>query len=218
MLLVFCGIDGSGKTEYQNILKNSLIGKGMNTICIDPMQNGNMINNLKKFVEKNNISSIYEYFPKSAISICYALDMLFHMNNYLSEKSETIIISHRYDICCKVYSIINEIDITAINNICKYLPSPDLIIFLDVTPETALQRIIGREKKSWKENKRIIEKAYYIYKELIKDIPENQILILDNNTPQKKEANIDIIIERIDKIISTNHSKEVLNNEKTNYH
>ena len=144
--------------------------------------------------------------------------MLFHMNNYLSEKSETIIISHRYDICCKVYSIINEIDITAINNICKYLPSPDLIIFLDVTPETALQRIIGREKKSWKENKRIIEKAYYIYKELIKDIPENQILILDNNTPQKKEANIDIIIERIDKIISTNHSKEVLNNEKTNYH
>ena len=91
MLIVFCGIDGCGKSTYIDCLKKHMESNG--TLCqiIDPMKKGVLSQALKKIPIASEIN-VNHLFDPTLISSAYALDMLYSMSKneknifYLSHK------------------------------------------------------------------------------------------------------------------------------------
>ena len=181
MLIVVFGVDGSGKSSYIDFLETHFKKLKKSTKRIDPMQNGLLVSKLKYYALEHNINDISKFYPPSVVSECYALDMLLNINLNNRTKNE-IIISHRYDICCKVYGNISGANVGILDKLCSTLPKPDLWIYIDIEPKIAMNRILeNRNVLSWKENVQMIEKAKKIYSYYLQLIPKEKLIILNNN-------------------------------------
>lgn len=148
-------------------------------MVINPMKKGKVSNYLTE-ISKNNI------IPPTLRSAVYAIDLLYGINTI---KGHNIVISHRYDICCKVYSQLAGANMSYINTICEVLPEPDLYIHIKVPPKIAEERINFRQTiKSRKENIELLEKADLLYNAYISKINEEKVRVIDNTS--KIDGNI----------------------------
>lgn len=141
------GIDGSGKTSIINYLKTKF-----NNIYFTKEPTDNFeFNKLKKL--DNEYDSIYNFF-------LFTYDRLNHQKD-LEENKDNIIISDRYIASSIAYEgplidkFFNNIDETIkwILYVSKMIKLPDIIIYLDLDIDIAMERIKNNRKNLNKNNK-----------------------------------------------------------------
>ncbi|EAX97024.1 thymidylate kinase family protein [Trichomonas vaginalis G3] len=181
--ILFEGCDGSGKSTQCKLLANSGLFPKVEQMCFPDRTTeiGQMIN---------------AYLKKSSNLVDEAIHLLFTANRWeLSPKIKellnngTTIICDRYYYSGVVYSAAKGMDVDWCLAPEKGLPQPDLVIFIDISPEVQAKR------KGFGEE--IYEKTEFQNKvrELFLSLKDDRWRIIDGNQPLEK------VSEDIQKVI-----------------
>lgn len=145
-LIVFTGMDGCGKTTQVELIKNRLIKNGYKVFATkQPTDNVRKSELYKVFVNSSDHKN-YDY--RSFIFLTIS-DRLQHSNIVIREKLEKgyIVLMDRY-----FYTSVANLRARGYRNdkwiyeVSKYLPKPDLIIYLKIDTKTSIKRVIKRKK------------------------------------------------------------------------
>jgi len=162
-LLVVEGIDGSGKTTFCKILYSHLCSQGIDVILSEEPTNGPYGKQIKKLLAQNFLSvsndELIELFLK---------DRKWHIEHVILpalSKGQIVLLDRYYLSTVAYQGAIEGGDPEKIYLMHKKIViDPDLVIFIDVDPEVALQRITKRNKtQSFFETKEFLKKEREIY-------------------------------------------------------
>jgi len=160
MLITFEGIDGSGKSTQKRLLKKYLESLGKKVILTEEPTNNPIGREVKKLLKKDTYTWIE--------AILFAADRALHYEEEIKNNQHRIIICDRYKHSTYAYQSAMGLDKKWLECLNSKVPEPDLTIYLDVTPETAIKRIHNRGVKTIKyeelELLRKVRKNYLSYK------------------------------------------------------
>ncbi|HLE06006.1 MAG TPA: dTMP kinase [Candidatus Nanoarchaeia archaeon] len=160
MLITFEGIDGSGKSTQKRILKKYLESTGKKVILTEEPTNNPIGQEVKKLLKKDAYTWVE--------AILFAADRALHYEETIKNNKHRIIICDRYKHSTYAYQSAMGLDKKWLTCLNSQVPEPDLTIYLDVTPETAIKRIHHRGIKAIKyeelELLRKVRKNYLSYK------------------------------------------------------
>ncbi len=154
MLIVFEGIDGSGKTTYSKKLYLKLRELGYSSEWTAEPTDGPIGNIIRKA-----LGGELELDAR-ILALLFAADRIHH-NERMSSllKKGKIIISDRYIISSLAYQG-SELPIDWIYSLNRWARMPDLVIYLDLEPEDAIKRLKDKEKYHLLDKLRKIRKIY----------------------------------------------------------
>ncbi|MEM1526361.1 MAG: dTMP kinase [Ignisphaera sp.] len=160
ILVAIEGIDGAGKTTVAKKLVEKLKELGYNAVYTYEPFSSPFSEALKKYIEEaGEVEAEIE-------TLAMALDRLFHVKKVIEPllKNGYIVITDRYIHSSLAYQGARGIDIEWIKTVNKYAIEPDLVIYLKVPLEVALERIKKKESK-WKyfEDVNRLKKVQEIY-------------------------------------------------------
>jgi len=158
-LIVIEGIDGAGKTTHARKLVRWLRKKGIRTRYTFEPTRGAIGRILEKMASKRKVDVRVE-------ALLFAADRIDHLNKIIRPLLEKgfIIISDRYVHSSIAYQSITVGDQGWVEELNKFAEKPDLVILLDVDPETGLKRI--KRKRARFERIEILKKVREKYLEL----------------------------------------------------
>ena len=158
-LIVIEGIDGAGKTTHARKLVRWLRKKGIRTRYTFEPTRGAIGRILEKMASKRKVDVRVE-------ALLFAADRIDHLNKIIRPLLEKgfIIISDRYVHSSIAYQSITVGDQGWVEELNKFAENPDLVILLDVDPETGLKRI--KRKRARFERIEILKKVREKYLEL----------------------------------------------------
>lgn len=193
LLICFSGIDGSGKSTYIKCVSEYLINeKKKNVIVCDAMKPCDYTERLKEVSQKLS-GNMFDIFGSEFVNTTYAIDLIKNLENIIIPSLEkgNIVITHRYDLCCKAYSMLSNCNMGVINRVLDICPKPDLHLYLDVNAEIAVSRINERcittgIKKADKENYKTLTKARTNYMNLLENNYAN-VKIIDTSCNIEEE-------------------------------
>ncbi len=148
MFIVIEGIDGSGKTTQAQLLYAYLLKKGYKvhlTAEPSPHVTGNALKLLLRSKEK---------LPKGVLLLSFLADRITHTENTIKPllKEGYIVISDRYHPSTLAYQRVEGFEERDINTVLKVLgaslPIPDVVIYIDVSPEVAMERMRRRSSRA----------------------------------------------------------------------
>ncbi len=146
--IVFEGIDGAGKTTQVELLKKRLTDMGREVFLTAEPTDLPMGREIRRVLTGELKKNEYE------IAAMFALDRIDHNTNaecgirMLTERG-TDVISDRYyysSLAYQGYATSYEW-VRAMNTDCPAIRRPDICIYLDLTPEESLARIVERHGK-----------------------------------------------------------------------
>ena len=158
-LIVIEGIDGAGKTTHARKLVRWLRKKGIRARYTFEPTRGAIGRILEKMASKRKVDVRVE-------ALLFAADRIDHLNKIIRPLLEKgfIIISDRYVHSSIVYQSVTVGDQGWVEELNKFAEKPDLVILLDVDPETGLKRI--KRKRARFERIEILKKVREKYLEL----------------------------------------------------
>jgi len=163
-LIVIEGIDGSGKSTLCKALFQHFFQKGKNIVISQEPTTGPYGKKIKEALIKKAIH------PEKFLELFY-LDRLWHVKNVIIPSLEKgdIVLLDRYYLSTLAYQGAQGMDPYEILKKNETIaPLPDFVIFLEISPETALKRVAFRgEAKSCFEKANFLEKVDKIYKKYL---------------------------------------------------
>lgn len=184
-LIVFEGIDGSGKTTQIELLEQTLLKKGRRVFrTAEPTDSdsGKMLREV--------LSGSVKRTPEE-LAVLFTLDRISH--NIRPGNGIAEMLSEGIDVICDryYYSTIayqgNETDpdwVTQMNLGCPAIAKPDLCIFLDLTAEESMKRIeSGRTKREIYETRERLEQIRRAFFNAFDNLPGENIRIVNANRP-----------------------------------
>lgn len=146
-LIVFCGLDGSGKTTLINNLNDYLCKLSLNPILTKQPTPDMRNNHIFRVFQDQKDKEGYDY---RALSLLAAADRLQHSSQVIvpALNSGNVVISDRY-----FYSCLANLQARGYENdqwiydIAKKLPLPDVSFFLDINVDEAIKRVKSRPKE-----------------------------------------------------------------------
>ena len=158
-LIVIEGIDGAGKTTHARKLVRWLRKNGIRTRYTFEPTRGAIGRILEKMASKRKVDVRVE-------ALLFAADRIDHLNKIIKPLLEKgfIIISDRYVHSSIAYQSVTVGDQGWVEELNKFAEKPDLVILLDVDPETGLKRI--KRKRARFERIEILKKVREKYLEL----------------------------------------------------
>lgn len=149
-LIVFEGIDGSGKTTQAKMLVEYLQNKGSDVVFTDWASSatiGKYIQNMRK----DNIKVV----PK-AFSLLHAAEFAERLENLIlpALSAGKIVVCDRYVYTGIARDTALGVDEDYVKEIYRHAPKEDLLFYFDVPPKMALERLIKRaaEEKAKQKN------------------------------------------------------------------
>jgi len=177
VLIAIEGIDGSGKTTIVKFLADELKRRGYNVVTFKEPTDSEWGKRVKEAKLK----------PEEELEL-FLKDREWNVkyNIIPALKSGKIVILDRYYYSTIAYQSARGIDLKLIKKLNERFPKPDLVIILDISPETALKRIKVRGEPDKFEKIEFLKKVRENFLNL-KD--ENVFIInaeLDLNTVKEK--------------------------------
>jgi dTMP kinase len=159
------GLDASGKTTHAHRLVRDLKQRGfkaMYTTEPSPSEIG-------KFI-RTYILQRKERVPGAVEALLFAVDRVVHLEQRVKPALQKgiIIISDRYVYSSLAYQGAAGLDLNWIEEINRSAVSPDLAIYIDVSPEILIKRMKWR-KKSVMERLQVQRKVQEVYLKLVND-------------------------------------------------
>lgn len=139
-LIVFEGIDGSGKTTQARMLVEYLQTKGCDVVFTD-WASSEIVG---KYIQKMRKDRI-EVVPK-AFSLLHAAELAERLENLIlpALSAGKIVVCDRYVYTAIARDTTLSVDEDYVKEIYKLAPKEDLLLYLDVPPKMALERLIKR--------------------------------------------------------------------------
>lgn len=201
-LIVFEGIDGSGKTTQIELLESYLLKKGRRVFRTAEPTDSESGKALREV-----LSGKIKRSPEE-LALLFTLDRISH--NIHSENSISEMLSKGIDVICDryYYSTIayqgNETDsqwVKQMNLGCPVIAKPDLCIFLDLPAEESMKRIeAGRTKREIYETRERLEQIRRAFFNAFDHLPEENIRIVNALRPKPEIADeIAQLIETIER-------------------
>ena len=139
LFIVFEGVDKSGKSTQIKLLRNALTAKGIKVLhTYEPTYY-----NVGAVIRKHLTKQIEVKDPK-ALTAMYVADRLEHIHNVIDpflQQQNGIVLCDRYEPSTEVYQSLQGVDLEWIRKLHEYIIDPDIIFYLDITPETLKQRL-----------------------------------------------------------------------------
>ena len=169
-LVVFSGIDGSGKSTLCKKVFEFYSNRNCNVEYISAFEDRIFINEYER-ITNENIETSQHTSSEKIKNIAWLCDLVNNTLNILLPKlkSGTTLFVDRYTLCAKVYSLATTTsDISSLFSIYDILPKPDLCFYLDITPQLAIERIKERKgKRTYYENLYDLQKIQIQYERMI---------------------------------------------------
>lgn len=174
------GLDGCGKTTQTKILVRELKKMGYAAVYTAEPSRGKIGKFIKRYClhGEKRISSIVE-------ALLFAADRYEHVENEIAPalKEGKIVVSDRYLYSSLAYQGAAGLSFDWIRKINQHALEPNLAIYIDVEPETVVQRL--KPKKSVMENLETQRKVREAYMHFVKN---GELVKVDGNKSKKEVA------------------------------
>lgn len=141
-LIIYEGIDGCGKDTQINLMDDKLKSLGYDTIVLSNVSDSPIGKSIREVLSNK------EYYISSMQMACLFLSELFLVDKQIKEylnNGKTVIMS-RWFYSTLVYAGDKLNDYLAIKDISdRLICKPDYLIYLDIDPEIAMERITKRD-------------------------------------------------------------------------
>lgn len=177
LYIIIEGIDGCGKTTLIKNLEERLQGTETPYVITGEPTRGNYGSRIRQQAKARTLTPEDEVF-------LFTADREQHVENFLTPqlKKEQIILQDRSYLTTAAYqSHFENYSIDKILKINEFAPKPDLVIYLNISVETALKRIQTRQISESFEDKDRLEKALENYLYLVNNYKETKFLVFDNH-------------------------------------
>ncbi|RLG56918.1 MAG: dTMP kinase [Candidatus Hydrothermarchaeota archaeon] len=172
MFITIEGIDGAGKTTHAKLLASWLEAKGYSVFLTkEPTESkvGKLIREILS--NASNYNAI-------VTALLFAADRAGHVEIIKKELEKgKIVISERYLHSSLAYQGASGLSIEWIREINKFAIPPDIIIYLDISPEMGIKRISSRNLREIFEKKEFLTKVRETYLSMFKN--EKNVVIVD---------------------------------------
>jgi dTMP kinase len=173
------GLDGCGKTTQAKLLVKKL-RKSHNAVYTAEPSRGK----IGAFIRK---SCLYggKRLSSRVEALLFAADRLEHVENEVlpALRQGRLVVSDRYVYSSLAYQGAAGLSLTWIESINEGALSPDFAVFIDVDPQTAMQRL--KPKKSVMENLETQQRVRQIY---LTYAEKGRLVRIDGNKPKKEVA------------------------------
>ena len=189
MLIAVEGIDGSGKTTIVRFLKEELKKRGYNVITFKEPTDSEWGKKIRQAFKDRNLR------PEEELEL-FLKDREWNVRHNIlpALKADKIVIMDRYYYSTIAYQGALGIDPNYIRQLNeKIAPKPDLVIILDVKPETALERIRMRGDKPNR-----FEDLVYLRKvrEIFLSMKNNVVVVnAEKNLEDVKKDVLNVVLE-----------------------
>lgn len=180
-LIVFEGIDGCGKDTQIELLKRKLVSMHYDTVIVRNITTGSIGKAIREILCDSSM-----YLNNHQVGCLFAAEL----HNVVSDikgllNSGLNVICNRYYFSTLAYATNNHSEFMDILGICKFEIEPDILIYLDLDPEIAMERISksrdkldGYEEINWLTH---IKKRYDVALKVVK--PTTKLYRIDANRP-----------------------------------
>ncbi|WP_456474494.1 dTMP kinase [Candidatus Pyrohabitans sp.] len=177
LLIAFEGIDGSGKGTQAKLLSGWIRSKGYDTFLTREPTDGAIGKLLRESLRTRCFDSRTE-------ALLFAADRSEHLREIMRKLHEgKVVITERYFYSSLAYQSASGLEMSWLREINSFAPEADLVLYLDVEPEVALERISSlnslraslREREHF-ERREFLSRVRQIYLTLAED-SENFVII-----------------------------------------
>lgn len=188
MLIVFEGIDGSGKTTLAKLFYEYLKNKGYKVVYEHEPNDVDIRKKITKLLKEATIEDLNDENFIKGLALLFAADRHFHqrkIKKYLKEGY--IVICDRYYHSSLAYqTLFDKITADFILKINNSIVKPDYTFIVLVPVEVAIERLKTKEEKHIFTNQEVLKKVYQNYLKLKNILKEEKIIYLDSRKSPKE--------------------------------
>lgn len=191
MFIAVEGIDGSGKSTTIKELQKYLINKGHKVLMTaEPtdMPTGKLIREV--LAKKDEDAPL----THEMLALMFATDRINHLRERIwpALREKKTVITDRYFFSSIAYQSV-DVSYEWVKGVNRFATMPDVLVFIDVTIEKALERLsIFRKEKELYETKEYLEQIKSNYETVITDFSEHVKVVRLNGNLQMDEIYSDI--------------------------
>ena len=159
------GLDASGKTTHAHRLVRDLKQRGFKAMYTTEPSSGEIGEFIRTYILQRK-----ERVPGAVEALLFAVDRVVHLEQRVKPALQKgkIVVSDRYVYSSLAYQGAAGLDLNWIEEINRSTISPDLAIYIDVSPEILIKRMKWR-KKSVMERLQVQRKVQEVYLKLVDD-------------------------------------------------
>lgn len=161
ILIVFEGIDGSGKDTHRDLLYDQLTKEGYKVAKAESLTDDSITGS----AIRKMLNTKQETTNDMRLALIYLSELVFNtekpggMRDLLDQGY--IVLCNRYHYSTKAYAGVNDNVINVIDNVKEVTPKPDIVYYIDVGVKTAMSRLGGEGDFYEKEDKLQVIKNRY---------------------------------------------------------
>jgi dTMP kinase len=197
LFIVFEGIDGSGTSTQASLLKDYFLSQGCRAIISPEPSNGPIGKLIREALQNKMILIQNSQKFDEQMAYLFAADRHYHLYNdidgvfKLIRHDRTHVITPRYYFSSLAYNSNNQQEFEFVSNLNQRFPNPDLVIYLDLPIEVALERIRDRSLKEVYEHEEKLLKVRQNYQFIFDNY--NSLLLKVDGTESKESINQKIV-------------------------
>jgi len=173
LLIAIEGIDGAGKTTQAKMLVRWLRIRGVNACYTSEPTNSTLGRLIKKRLRSKDLNHRLD-------ALLFAADRLEHYYKFIEPRLRRgdVVVTDRYVYSSIAYQGALTGDVEWVRTINKWVPSPDVAIYVDVSPEVGLARLSNRKmsKKTKYERTETLARVRELY---LKMCSEGLLIIIN---------------------------------------
>ncbi len=189
MLIAVEGIDGSGKTTIVRFLVEELRKRGYDVVAFKEPTDSEYGKRIRQILKERKVS------PEEELEL-FIKDREFNVRNNIlpALKGGKVVIMDRYYYSTIAYQGALGLDVERIKMLNEQFPKPDLVVILDVSPETALKRIKAKRRPDRFEDVEYLRKVREIFLSL-----KNNVVVVDaeRDIEEVKRDVLKVVIEHL---------------------
>ncbi|WP_069790373.1 dTMP kinase [Cyanobacterium sp. IPPAS B-1200] len=189
LFIVFEGVDGAGSSTQAQMLRDYFTHRGQQSIVSPEPSAGPIGKLLRTFLAGKNDFNSQDLYDQQ-MAYLFAADRHYHLYNnvdgvYSLTKENIHVISTRYYFSSLAYNGKTEKDYDFVSILNQKFPPPDLVIYLDLPVNIALERMCDRPSKEIYETQEKLTKVRERFTEIFANY-SHKILKIDARESKKK--------------------------------